>query len=147
LTGYHFDQEGTITNSLASIAAKPGKVWVGLRQSILNQPGTWLYVKTGTLSNYWVREFPPQAVMNCIVQPIPFDPPRKATLKGPAPAYTFTKFETYGGVIDAKSRSFSSDQSMLFDRRAWINSRLYIRIAGGEFDQYWTPVTIRTLLD
>jgi hypothetical protein len=85
--------------------------------------------------------------MNCIVQPIPFDPPRTITLSGIPPDYVFTTYDGRGKVLDSKTRSYSTNQTLLFDQRAFINSRLHVRIAEGEFAQYWLPVEVRTTRD
>ena len=147
LTGFQFDQYGAITNSLTTVVESPTRVWGNSRRSIINQPGTWLRIQDGVLSNFWVKEFHAQAAMNCVVQPIPFEPPRQLTLQRGDPPYVFNKYAVYGQITNTVSKKFDNDQHLKFDRRAVINARLHVRITGGDFDTYWVPVTPRTILD
>jgi hypothetical protein len=158
ITGYQFDSTGAITNSKTFTATTNTTVTIGLRETILGQPGTWLRVDTGDLAGFHVMEFSPQAVMNCIFQPLSYFPSRKVHIRTAPSTYTFTKFNASASVLETKNATFALDQNspnrpydaglvMQFNQRATINSQLMIKIVGGEFDGFWLPVTPRLRLE
>lgn len=158
ITGYQFDATGAITNSMSFTYPNGTNVTIGIRETILDQPGTWLRVDTGELAGFRVMECPPQATMNCIFQPMSYFPARKAHVRTAPSTYTFTRYDSKANVLETKMRTFTVDQTspnrpldanlvLDFNQRAIINSRPMIKIVGGEFDGFWLPVTSRVRLD
>jgi hypothetical protein len=158
ITGYQFDSTGAITNSKSFTYTAPTNVTIGLRETVLDQPGTWLRVDTGELTGFEVMEFPPQATINCIFQPMSYYPLRKAHIRTAPSTYTFTRFDSKANVLETKTKTFTVDQTspnrpldanlvLQFNQRAFINSRQMIKIVGGEFDGFWLPVTARVRLE
>jgi hypothetical protein len=158
ITGYQFDGNGAITNSKSFTFTAPTGVTIGLRETVLNQPGTWLRVDTGNLAGFEVLEFPPQAVMNCIFEPMTYYPARKAHIRSAPTTYTFTRFDSKANVLETKSKTFTVDQAspnrpldanivLNFNERAIVNSRPMIKIVGGDVDGFWLPITAQVRLD
>ena len=158
ITGYQFDATGAITNSKSAVFTTNTPVTIGLRETVLDQPGTWLRIDTGELAGFEVMEYPPQATMNCIFQPMTFYPPRKAHIRTAPSTYTFTRYDSRANVLETKTKTFTVDQTspnrpldanlvLEFNQRATVNSRTMIKIVGGEFDGFWLAVTARVRLD
>lgn len=153
VAGYQFDAFGAITNKRSFLFAGPVTVNLGARRTVVEQPGTWLRVDSGELAGFWVKEFYPDIVMNCVFEPLYFSIPRKLSLRSGAPSYSFVKYDQgSGAAVETITRTFFANEAMQsveakFDARAIINSRLHVRVAEGEFAGYWTPVTARVALE
>lgn len=148
VNAYQFDAAGAITNRMSYVFTNREIHWGDVRRRILNQPGLWIKPLNGPVTNYFIREFPDQAAMNCIIQPITFDPPRKLTLLKDQAKFTFSKYGgVYATLLDRVTRSYTADQTMQFDQRASVNGEIAIRIANGDLGGYWLPLSISTLLD
>jgi hypothetical protein len=137
--GYRFNSAGQITGTrnlaLTAVSTAPATD----RARIAGR-GIYYRISAGSLSGYWVAEAYPTRYMRALYAQHAYALPRKAELAAGTTHRGYT-YDSGSRVTSTRSATFTRMSTASFDRSAWINGRLHIRMINGLWEGYWLVVT------
>jgi peptidoglycan/xylan/chitin deacetylase (PgdA/CDA1 family) len=134
--GYRFDAAGAVVATKPLTFRTPVNA-TGTRRWFAGR-GQHLLLTSGPLTGWWVRESR-IAYVRGYAGVAALSPTVRVPL--PAGRYEFYRFDTAGTMTSARGVSLGGSTTVQADRRAVIEGRPYVRIAGGWHSGWWIPGT------
>jgi peptidoglycan/xylan/chitin deacetylase (PgdA/CDA1 family) len=133
--GYRFDAAGRVTSQKAVTFRNPVNATGTARRWFAGR-GQHLLVSSGPLGGWWIRESR-VGYLRGYAGVAGYTPAAPVSL--PAGRYELYRFDAAGAMTDAKPARFTATTMLRADRRAVIDGRPYVRLAGGTLAGWWLP--------
>ena len=134
-TGYRVTGSGAISASKTATLPRQSTARVGQRSTLPGLPGYWLRVEDGIWAGLWIAEGPTRRLAGGMP-----DRDLAASITVRAGSYTIVRLGDGDAVIQRRAISLPAG-TRATDRRAVIDGRAYLHLAGGTYGGYWLPET------
>ncbi|MEO8246699.1 MAG: S8 family serine peptidase [Chloroflexota bacterium] len=134
-TGYAVTGSGAIRASKTVVLLRESGAHVGQRSTLPGLPGYWLHVEDGIWAGMWVAESPTRRVLGGMP-----DRDLATTVSTVPGSHRIVRLDADAAVIQRRNVTLASATRSV-DRRAIIDGRPYLRLAGGSYDGYWLAET------
>jgi thermitase len=136
--GYRFTGSGAVATSKTISLSAVTSATTGFRTAIKGQSGGWIYMSSGSLNGWFVRETAGARYIAGSYAQSSF--PAKY-LKFNAGTYTGYKYYSSGSISASKKMTLSSASSAYTTSEAIINGRWHYYVSNGGWAGYWMPLT------
>jgi thermitase len=134
-TGYRITGSGGIATTKTVTLPRPSGAHAGQRSTLPGLPGYWLHIEDGLWAGMWIPEGPTRRLLGGMP-----DRDLAASVTVRAGSYTLVRLGDGDAVVQRRAVSLPSG-ARATDRRAIIDGRAYLRLAGGTYGGYWLPET------
>ena len=132
-TGYSITGTGAIAASRTVVLPRESGAHVGQRSTLPGLPGYWLHVEDGIWAGMWIAESPTRRLLGAMP-----DRDLATTATTLAGSHRLVRLDPDGAVIQRRTVTLAYAARSV-DRRAIIEGRPYLRLAGGTYGGYWLP--------
>ncbi len=134
-TGYAVAGNGSIRASKTVVLVRESGAHVGQRSTLPGLPGFWLHVEDGIWAGMWIAESPTRRLLGGMP-----DRDLATTISTLPGSHRIVRLDADAAVIQRRVVTLGSATRSV-DRRAMIDGRPYLHLAGGSYDGYWLAET------
>ncbi len=134
-----FDAAGAVVARRPVRIAHAVRFAVRRRERIRHESGYWFTATSGPFAGWLVREQAGRVFRLGVLPFLGYRPSRTVTLPG-GHTYVGHTYDAHGAVTGTRTLTASTATKATADRRATVNGRDEVHIAGGPLYDYWLPL-------